>query len=95
MFFFCIIRMARVSLTTKTTMFFNLCLHAEHFIMTPSLSQHRSLQPTGPPTQGPSQQHSHARLNESFEAIRQEFDILTSDIAVLRNQRDDYDSKGT
>lgn len=62
--------------------------------MTLPSPQHRTLQPTGPPTQGPSQQHSHARLNESFESIRQEFDVLTSDLGVLRSQRDDYESKG-
>jgi len=66
------------------------------FRLTPgSILQHRSLQPTGPPTQGPSQQHSHARLTESFDAIRQEFDVLASDLGLLRNQRDDYESKGT
>lgn len=53
-----------------------------------------SLQPTGPPTQGPGQ-HTHARLNESFDNIRQEFEVLTSDMGLLRNQRDEYESKVT
>ncbi|KIJ62150.1 hypothetical protein HYDPIDRAFT_30699 [Hydnomerulius pinastri MD-312] len=59
-----------------------------------NLHQHRSLQPTGPPAQGPSQ-HTHARLNEAFDTIRQEFDVLTSDLGLLRNQRDEYESKVT
>ncbi|KAJ8488398.1 hypothetical protein ONZ45_g11108 [Pleurotus djamor] len=54
---------------------------------------HRSLQPTGPPVPGPSQQHSHARLNESFETIRQEFDLLAQEIGAVRAQRDDYENK--
>ena len=62
--------------------------------MTFPISQHRSLQPTGPPTQGPSQQHSHPRLNESFDAIRQEFDAIASDMNLVRGQRDDFESKG-
>jgi hypothetical protein len=57
------------------------------------LSQHRSLQPTGPPAQGPSQQHTHARLTEPFEAIRQEFDVLASELNMSRSQRDDYEAK--
>ncbi|KIM91688.1 hypothetical protein PILCRDRAFT_57890 [Piloderma croceum F 1598] len=61
----------------------------------PYVQQHRSLQPTGPPAQGPSQQNSHARLNDSFETIRQEFDLLASDLNVLRGQRDEYESKIT
>ena len=57
--------------------------------------QHRTLQPTGPPSQGPSQPHTHPRLNEGFDIIRQEFDVLSADINVLRGQRDDYESKGS
>ena len=59
-----------------------------------SFNQHRSLQPTGPPAQGPAQ-HTHVRLNEAFDTVRQEFDVLTSDLGLLRNQRDEYESKGT
>ncbi|KZP33845.1 WD40 repeat-like protein [Athelia psychrophila] len=60
-----------------------------------TIYNHRSLQPTGPPASGPSTQHSHARLGDSFEAIRQEFDILSSDLNVLRGQRDDFENKIT
>ncbi|KAF9237359.1 WD40-repeat-containing domain protein [Melanogaster broomeanus] len=62
--------------------------------MSSTIYNHRSLQPTGPPTQGPSQ-HTHARVNEAFDTIRQEFDVLTSDLGLLRNQRDEYESKVT
>ncbi|KAH7912373.1 WD40-repeat-containing domain protein [Hygrophoropsis aurantiaca] len=62
--------------------------------MSSTIYNHRSLQPSGPPAQGPSQ-HSHARLNEAFDSIRQEFDVLTSDLSLLRNQRDEYESKVT
>src|SRR6266851_6238503 len=59
------------------------------------LIQHRSLQPTVPPTQGPSQQPSHTRLSECFDIIRSEFDVLSQDIVHLRNQRDEFDTKGS
>ncbi|KAG6377403.1 WD40-repeat-containing domain protein [Boletus reticuloceps] len=62
--------------------------------MSSTIYNHRSLQPTGPPAQGPSQ-HTHVRLNEAFDTIRQEFDVLTSDLGLLRNQRDEYESKVT
>ncbi|KAH0826662.1 WD40-repeat-containing domain protein [Lanmaoa asiatica] len=62
--------------------------------MSTTIYNHRSLQPTGPPAQGPNQ-HTHARLNEAFDTIRQEFDVLTSDLGLLRNQRDEYESKVT
>ncbi|KAF9225758.1 WD40 repeat-like protein [Gyrodon lividus] len=62
--------------------------------MSSTIYNHRSLQPTGPPAQGPSQ-HTHARVNEAFDTIRQEFDVLTSDLGLLRNQRDEYESKVT
>jgi len=42
----------------------------------------------------PSPQHSRPRLNESFEAIRQEFDVLASDLGLIHNQRNDFESKG-
>ena len=57
--------------------------------------QHRTLQPTGPPSQGPSQQQSHTRLNELFEAVRQEFEAAVSDVALIRNQRDELEAKST
>ena len=92
--FFRLISLGTCVLDNKQNLLFLLAFCVVLPVLTSPSSQHRSLQPTGPPTQGPSQQHSHARLNESFEAIRQEFDGLTSDIGVLRNQRDDYESKG-
>ncbi len=61
--------------------------------LTPSI-QHRSLQPTVPPSQGPSQQPSHARLSECLDTIRSEFDVLSQDIVHLRTQRDEFDTKG-
>lgn len=57
------------------------------------MSQHRSLQPSGPPVPGPSSHASLTRLNDSFEGIRQEFDILASDLGVVRAQRDEYEAK--
>ena len=53
------------------------------------LSQHRSLQPTGPPTQGPAQ----SRLDSGLETIRQEFDTLTQELSMMRAQRDEYEAK--
>ncbi|KAG6886813.1 hypothetical protein C0992_002193 [Termitomyces sp. T32_za158] len=54
------------------------------------ISQHRTLQPSGPPTQGTSQ---HARLNDSFDAIRHEFDAIVAELNLLRSQRDDLEAK--
>ncbi|KAG1877108.1 WD40-repeat-containing domain protein [Suillus tomentosus] len=62
--------------------------------MSSTIYNHRSLQPTVPPAQGPNQ-HSHVRLNEAVDTIRQEFDVITSDLGILRNQRDEYESKVT
>ena len=36
----------------------------------------------------------HPRLNDSFDAIRHEFEICLQEIAVLRGQRDDFENKG-
>jgi len=60
-------------------------------------SQHKHLQPTGANTQPPSQAQtaSHARLNDAFDTIRQEFDVLAQEINVLRGQRDEFENKGT
>ena len=33
------------------------------------------------------------RLNDSLDVIRQEYDILASDITVLRSQRDEFEAK--
>ena len=40
------------------------------------------------------QQMIHPRLNDSFDAIRHEFEICLQEIAVLRGQRDDFENKG-
>ncbi|KAG6902162.1 hypothetical protein C0995_003636 [Termitomyces sp. Mi166 len=58
------------------------------------ISQHRTLQPSGPPTQGTSQHPAHARLNESFDAIRHEFDAMVAELGLLRSQRDELEAKG-
>ncbi|KDQ58593.1 hypothetical protein JAAARDRAFT_155131 [Jaapia argillacea MUCL 33604] len=56
--------------------------------MSSSIYNHRSLQPTGPPTQPLSQ-----RLNESFDTIRQEFEGVAQENTLLRGQRDEFESK--
>ncbi|KAF5375675.1 hypothetical protein D9615_009336 [Tricholomella constricta] len=58
-----------------------------------SIQQHRSLQPSGPPTQGPGQQQTHTRLNESFDAIRHEFDAVAAELTLLRGQREELEAK--
>lgn len=61
--------------------------------------QHRNLQPTGgagagvgvpPPVVAGT---SMTRINDAFDGIRQEFDILASDLGVVRAQRDEYEAK--
>ncbi|GBE83764.1 hypothetical protein SCP_0508200 [Sparassis crispa] len=64
--------------------------------MSSSIYNHKHLQPTGASTQGPSQQqHTQARLNECFDTIRAEFDVVAQELGVLRGQRDDLDNKVT
>ncbi|KZT02993.1 WD40 repeat-like protein [Laetiporus sulphureus 93-53] len=64
--------------------------------MSSSIYNHKHLQPTGASTQGPSQQHSsHARLNDGFETIRAEFNMLIQELDMFRTQRDDLDNKVT
>ncbi|KAK0192449.1 WD40-repeat-containing domain protein [Armillaria mellea] len=59
-----------------------------------TIYNHRSLQPSGPPASGPSQPHgTHGRINESFDLIKQEFDNLVTDLNVMRQQRDEYETK--
>ena len=41
------------------------------------------------------QSHSPARLNESLEVVRQEFELVTQDLVMLRAQRDDFENKST
>lgn len=48
--------------------------------------QHRTLQPTGPPAPRP-------RLDESLDAIRQEFELMTQELNAMRGQRDEYEQK--
>lgn len=57
--------------------------------------QHRSLQAAGSTSQPqqPSHQHSLARLNDSLEIIRQEYDALTQDITAFKAQKDDFEVK--
>lgn len=60
---------------------------------------HRGLPPQAaagpPPAAGPGgvPTHSAARLAESLEVVRQEFDLVTSDITHLRGQRDDFENR--
>lgn len=66
--------------------------------MASSIYNHKHLQPAGASSQGgPSQQpqYNHAKLNDCFEVIRNEFDILAQEMGVSRSQRDDFDSKLT
>ncbi|KAL4244758.1 hypothetical protein ABKN59_010289 [Abortiporus biennis] len=60
-----------------------------------SIYNHKHLQPAGASTQPPSQsaQSAHARLNDAFDIIKQEFDSLAGEMQHLRGQRDDFESK--
>lgn len=59
-----------------------------------SIYNHRTLQPTGPPNPpGLAPQFSQARLNESIDIIRQEFDALAADVGGFRNQKEEYEAK--
>ncbi|KAJ3746676.1 WD40-repeat-containing domain protein [Lentinula detonsa] len=58
-----------------------------------SIYNHRSLQPSGPGTIAAGPQHSMARINDSFEAIRNEFEVLVNEVGTIRSQRDDFESK--
>ncbi|KAF5366117.1 hypothetical protein D9757_010934 [Collybiopsis confluens] len=51
------------------------------------------LQPTAPSAVPAGPQHSIARLNDTLDTIRGEFDVLVNEVAVARNQRDDFESK--
>lgn len=65
-------------------------------LIVPTRAQHKHLQPAGAATQGPSLQAHHAsvaRLNDAFEAIRQEYDQLIRELEQIRAQRDDFESK--
>jgi len=59
--------------------------------------QHKQLQPQGAPNQ-PVQQSAvglssgHARLNDSFDAIRQEFDAILQDASILRSAKEEADA---
>ncbi|KAF8830385.1 hypothetical protein HHX47_DHR2000616 [Lentinula edodes] len=58
-----------------------------------SIYNHRSLQPSGPGAVAAGPQHSMARINDSFEAIRSEFEVLVNEVGTVRSQRDDFESK--
>ena len=61
----------------------------------PSFEQHRNLQPTGPPAQPGPPPQTQSRLNEAFDIIRQEHDLLISEMTIVRSQRDELENKGT
>ncbi|KAG5649838.1 hypothetical protein H0H81_001827 [Sphagnurus paluster] len=52
--------------------------------------QHRSLQPSGPPPQITA---PHTRLNDSFDSIRNEFDAIVAELALLRGQKEELEAK--
>jgi len=56
--------------------------------------QHRNLQPTGPPSQGGPPPQAQSRLSEAFDMIRQEHDLLISEMNIVRSQRDELENKG-
>ncbi|KAE9407846.1 WD40 repeat-like protein [Gymnopus androsaceus JB14] len=58
-----------------------------------SIYNHRSLQPSGSSTVAAGPQHSITRINDSFEAIRNEFEVLVNEVGVVRSQRDDFEAK--
>jgi glucose repression regulatory protein TUP1 len=66
--------------------------------MSPNLSsQHKHLQPQGAPNQSVQQSavglsSGHARLNDSFDAIRQEFDAILQDASILRSAKEEADA---
>ncbi|KAI3616114.1 general transcriptional repressor [Moniliophthora roreri] len=55
------------------------------------MNQHCSLQPTGTSAQPSPATH----LNESFEVIRQEFDLLAQEVTASRNQHGNCEAKVT
>ena len=57
---------------------------------------HRTLPPQGPPGPPPAAgpgAHNPARLAESIDIVRQEFDVLTRDLEHLRGQRDEFEGR--
>lgn len=51
--------------------------------------QHRTLQP-----QGTQQPPNSARLADSLDSIRQEFDAISQDANLIRSQRDELETSG-
>ncbi|KAJ6624922.1 WD40-repeat-containing domain protein [Mycena sp. CBHHK59/15] len=54
-----------------------------------NIYQHRSLRPTGAPPQEP---YNPARLADTLDLVKQEFDGLASELAILRVQREKYEA---
>ncbi|KAJ7697653.1 WD40-repeat-containing domain protein [Mycena rosella] len=50
--------------------------------------QHRTLQPTGPA-------HGHTRLVDALDTVKQEYDLLTTELVQARTLRDEYEAKVT
>ena len=46
-----------------------------------------------PPPPVQAQAPSTARLNDSLEIIRQEFELVAGDLGVLRGQRDEFEAR--
>ncbi|KAG6812455.1 hypothetical protein H0H92_002720 [Tricholoma furcatifolium] len=59
------------------------------------MSSNTIYNPSGPPAQGANQHPGHARLNDSFDAIRHEFDAMVAELNLLRSQKDDLEAKVT
>ncbi|KAJ7695047.1 WD40-repeat-containing domain protein [Mycena rosella] len=55
---------------------------------TSNIYQHRSLRPTGPP----SDVYNPARLQDTLDQVKQEFDALANELAIARVQREKYES---
>ncbi|KAJ7083245.1 WD40-repeat-containing domain protein [Mycena epipterygia] len=54
-----------------------------------TIYNHRSLQPTGPAA------HGHTRFGDALETIKQEYDLLTTELVQARTLRDEYEAKVT
>ncbi|KAI5116548.1 hypothetical protein M0805_001289 [Coniferiporia weirii] len=61
--------------------------------MSSTIYNHRSLQPQVPPPPGPQPAHSPARLTDSLDVVRQEFELVAQDLNLLRVQRDEFEGR--